>query len=473
MSSRMPVPQRVLWITTDHMRYDCIAAHGNAHIHTPNLDALVGGGVDFADCYVQNPVCMPSRASFMTGLYPQQTGVPENGFCLREDFEPIASRCFKAAGYQTSQIGKLHLQPHEDFDLDAHRTHTYGFDFFRLSEERGAYRDAWQAWLDEYHPEHAAKFRTLRTTDPRRTEKRGVVLDAPWQTAQCAWIVQAACTHLKSPYVSRLGSHQFMHLGFHHPHPPLNPTRTAFEPYDGAPIPPPRFAEGEADDKPPALAHLLRSRRSWSAADFIEYRRYFYAMVTELDMAVGMLLDFLRSHDALDDTLIVFTSDHGDMCGDHSMTHKGPHFYDEVMHVPLILHWPAGLGRSARRIEGLVELVDLLPTMLELAGGTAPAEMAGRSLAGPLLEDGPIPARADVYAYNGPGMAMVRTDRAKYIHYAPGNHEVLYDLGADPGEVVNRAADPAARDLLDEMRCRMIDRTLRACRSPQQRLRPF
>jgi arylsulfatase len=470
---KRPVPGRVLWITADHMRFDCIAAHGNPRIHTPNLDALAAGGVDFTQCHAQNPVCMPSRASFMTGLYPQQTGVTENGFCLRPDFEPIASRCFKAAGYQTSQIGKLHLQPHEDFDLDAHPTHTYGFDFFRLSEERGAYHDAWRTWLEEVHPEHAAKFRTARTTDPARTEKRGVVLEAPWQATQCAWIVQAACTHLKSPYVNRLGRRQFMHLGFHHPHPPLNPTAAAFAPYDGAEIAPPRLARNEADDKPPPLASLLNSRRDWTQQDFIEYRRYFYAMVTELDLAVGMLLDFLRRHNALEDTLLVFTSDHGDMCGDHSLTHKAPHFYEEVMHVPLILHWPAGLGRAGRRVDELVELVDLLPTTLELAGGTPPVTLAGRSHAGPLWDGQPVAGRDDVYAYNGPGMAMVRTAVAKYIHYAPGNHEVLYDLRTDPHEQINRAADPAAARLLDQMRCRMIERTLLASQSPHERLRPF
>ncbi len=473
MPQKPPVPARVLWITTDHMRYDCIAAHGSANIHTPNLDTLIAGGVDFTGCYAQNPVCMPSRASFMTGLYPQQTGVTENGFCLRPDFQPIASRCFKAAGYQTSQIGKLHLQPHEDFDLDAHPSHTYGFDFFRLSEERGAYQDAWRAWLRERYPEHAADFRTFRTTDPRRAEKRGGPLDAPLQASHCAWVVQAACTHLKSPYISRLGSGQFMHLGFHHPHPPLNPTAESFAYYEGAEIPPSRLADGEGDDKPPPLANMLKSRRSWSRQDFIEYRRYFYAMVTELDLAVGMLLDFLRENDALDDTLIVFTSDHGDMCGDHSLTHKAPHFYDEVMHVPLIMHWPEGLGTAGRRVDGLVELVDLLPTTLEMSGSRPPSNMAGRSLAEPLLSGGPVEVREDVYAYNGPGMAMVRTDYAKYIHYAPGNHEVLYDLRSDPHEKVNRAADGDSASLLAEMRCRMIDRTLRGCRSPQERLRPF
>ncbi len=467
----LPRPQRVLWITTDHMRFDCIRAHGNPRIHTPNLDALVAGGVDVTRCFVQNPVCMPSRASFMTGLYPQQTGVPDNGYCLRPDFEPLASTSFKAAGFQAGQFGKLHLQPHQDRDLDAHPTHTYGFDFFQLSEERGAYPDAWQTFLRERYPEHVEAFRTRRTTDPRRQEKDGTVLDVPWQASHCAWVAQAACTHLKSPYVNRLGSRQFLHLGFHHPHPPLNPTAEAFAPYDGAEIPAPRTGREEWADKPEPLVGMLRSRRNWTDQDFLEYRRHFYAMVTELDLAVGLVLDFLRAEQALDDTLLVFTSDHGDMCGDHSLTHKGPHFYDEVMHVPLILHWPAGL--RARAVEGMVELVDLLPTMLELAGGTPPENMAGRSFARPLLDGGEPEGRSDVYAYSGQAFGMVRTAAAKYIRFAPTGGEVLYDLAQDPGEQVNRADDPAAAALLGEMRGRLIDRTLEACRSPQIRFHPF
>lgn len=141
-----PRPTRVIWISSDHMRYDHIAAHGNPAMITPALDRLVEQGTGFDQCYVQNPICMPSRCSFMTGLYPQQTGITLNGQCLPADFHPTAAHAFKAGGYHTAQIGKLHLQPHDELDFDPRPRHAYGFDVLWLSEERGNYSDAY------YHP---------------------------------------------------------------------------------------------------------------------------------------------------------------------------------------------------------------------------------------------------------------------------------------------------------------------------------
>jgi arylsulfatase len=461
----------VLWITTDHMRYDCIGAYGNPTVHTPNLDRLAQGGVNLHQCYAQNPVCMPSRASFMTGLYPQQTGVTTNGQCLHPTFEPTAATAFKAAGYQTAQIGKLHLQPHDDHDLDPRPRNSYGFDTFLLSEARGCYQDAWLTWLAAKYPKYLDAFRVTRATDPQRREqeKQGVVLDAPWQASHSGFVAETACRYLRG----HNRPHQFLHLGFHNPHPPLNPTRDAFAPYENAQIPRPRFGIDEWADKPEPLSGMLRGREMWSEADFLSYRRYFYALVTEVDLAVGMLLAFLQDHDELDDTLIVFSSDHGDMCGDHSITHKGPHFYDEVMHVPQILFWPKGLGKDRRDEPALVEMVDVLPTLLELCGGHVPDVMIGRSFASALLTGEPVQGRRDVLAFSEPNWAMVRSADWKYIRYESTGAEVLYDLSEERHEVVNHAADPAYTDLLHQARLRALSRALQAGRSPLPRLHPW
>ncbi len=464
-------PQRVIWITSDHMRYDCIGAYGNACLHTPNLDRLAAGGVNFHGCYAQNPLCMPSRVSFMTGLYPQQTGVTENGHALRPDFEPTVATAFKAAGYQTAQIGKLHFEPHENHDLDPRARHAYGFDVLWLSEERGCYEDAYMTWLETNHPQHKHKWRVPRSTDPGRnfTEKQGVAVDAPWQTSQGGWIV-----HMADRYLGAHRGRQFVHLGFYNPHPPLNPAAEAFAFYADAEIPSPRRHENEWADKPQPLAGMLQARQDWTEADFLNYRRYFYALVTEMDLAIGQLLDDLQAQGMLDDTLIVFSSDHGDMCGDHGITHKQHSFYDEVMHLPLILHWPAGFGSARRDEPGLLEMVDLLPTLLELSGGHVPDVMAGRSAAEALLANRPVEGRPDVLAYHGGGAsAMLRSERWKYIRYGLTGGEVLYDLAEQPAELTNRAADPACREALIEMRDRLLTRALAAGRSAQPRTRLY
>ncbi|MHC4502791.1 MAG: sulfatase-like hydrolase/transferase, partial [Planctomycetota bacterium] len=176
-----PAPKNVIWITTDHMRYDCIGAHGNAAMHTPNLDFLVEHGVSFHSCFAQNPVSMPSRASFMTGLYPQQTGVTTNGHVLPADFPLVPARLFARGDYQAAQIGKLHFQEHEDSDLDPRARHDYGFDVFWIAEEAGCYEDAYMTWLRTEYPELVETFRVPRSTSPERIgEREGRVLDAPW-----------------------------------------------------------------------------------------------------------------------------------------------------------------------------------------------------------------------------------------------------------------------------------------------------
>jgi arylsulfatase A-like enzyme len=472
MAERPTMPQRVVWITTDHMRFDCVGAYGNGAIHTPNLDALAAGGVNFLNCFGQNPVCMPSRASFMTGLYPQQTGVTRNGHCLPPDFRPTVASVFGAAGYETAQIGKLHFQPHENHDLDPRPRHTYGFDVFSASEEKGCYEDAYMAWLRGRYPQHVEAFRIPRPTSPERMaweKPGGRVVEAPWQASQAGWVVHTAERY----FAARPGGRRFVHLGFYNPHPPLNPTREAFAPYEGAEIPRPRFGEQEWADKPEPLASMLHQRDGWSDADLVEYRRYFHAMVTEVDLAVGRLIDSLRADGTLDDTLIVFSSDHGDLCGDHRMTHKGPSFFDELMHLPLILHWPAALGRERRDVPGLVEMVDLLPTLLGLCGAPVPDVMIGRSYAADLLAGRTPDGRDDVFAYHDAGQAMLRTDRWKYLRYEPHGTEVLYDLSEQPLETTNRAADPACAEVLAEMRQRMLARSLVASRSPLPRLHPF
>ena len=161
-------PRHVLWITTDHLRYDCLGANGNPAIHTPNLDRLAAGGVVLDRCYAQNPLCMPSRVSFMTGQYPCRTGVTCNGPALPEDRGPTCAQVFAAAGYETAQIGKLHLEPHDEMDLDPAGRLRYGFDFMALSEEPGCYEDAYVRWLRSEHPEHE---RTMRMPRPRERMK--------------------------------------------------------------------------------------------------------------------------------------------------------------------------------------------------------------------------------------------------------------------------------------------------------------
>lgn len=451
-------PRNVIWLTTDHMRYDCIGAHGNPALHTPNLDRLVNEGISFARCYGNNPVCMPSRCSFMTGCYPQQTGVLNNGQELPADFTPTVGHTFASAGYRTVQIGKLHFQNHEDHDLDPRPRNTYGFDVFQLSEEPGCYEDAYRTWLRGERPDLVDTFTVDRPMSPGRKDAQTRVLDAPWQYSHSGWVSTQACRYLNA--WGPRAEPQFMHLGCYAPHPPLNPTREMFEPYRQAEIPPPLYSEDDWADP-------FQGDRT----PLLEYRRHFYAMVTGVDLALGQLMAELESMGQLDDTLIVFGSDHGDFCGDHGLCAKGPKYYESVIRLPWVLWWPNGFGTEARRVDELVEMVDVLPTLLELVGQRPHPAMQGRSYADALRNGTPVNGRDDVYAVHGTGRLMLRTHTHKYQRYpkANGKEEVLYDLVADPDEFHNVAADPDYTDILNDLRDRAFTRTLEASRSVRPR----
>jgi arylsulfatase A-like enzyme len=198
-------------------------------------------------------------------------------------------------------------------------------------------------------------------------------------------------------------------------------------------------------------------------------------MVTMLDSQVGRIMDHLEERGELQDTLILFMSDHGDMDGDHWLFSKQPSFYDQVMRLPAVFHWPAGLP-AGRRVPDLVENVDLLPTLCDLAGLPVDRRFQGRSAATWLRGKGEGAFRQDALAMHaGPGgdiFAMLRTQDTKYIRYWQGA-EVLYDLTEDPNELVNVAKEASRQDRLQHLRERLLQRMLGAATSMQPRHRPF
>ncbi|MDA3799071.1 MAG: sulfatase-like hydrolase/transferase [Kiritimatiellae bacterium] len=465
----MKKPKNVIWITTDHMRYDCIGANGNSVIHTPNLDRLTNEGVSFSDCYGQNPLCMPSRCSFMTGCYPQQTGVMCNRHELADDFLSTPGRVFGVGGYRTTQIGKLHFQHHEDHDLGASPTRMYGFERFYRSEEPCCYEDAYRTWLRGEYPEYVKTFTLPRPMSLERHDEAVTytVLDAPWQCSHSGW-VSLQFERTLAAWGLR-GGKQFFHLGLYAPHPPLNPTKEMMDPYSE--IPDEAFDDfiwAGADED-------FRHSDKMTKEKLMDRQRHFYAMVTGVDMAVGRVLDVLEQNGELDDTLIIFGSDHGDACGDHGAISKDSRFFEGVMHVPLVMHWSNGFGTEGRRLNGLVEMTDIMPTLSELCGIPGHEYFQGRSYAKVLLGEEEFVPRDDVYAIHGASDVMLRSDKYKYILYwcSGKREEILFDLEKDPDETKNVASCPEYSDSLRAMRDRMLERTLDASKSIQPDIHKF
>ena len=427
----------VILISTDHMRYDNIAAHDNPAMHTPNLDRLLAEGVGFDNCFVQSPTCMPSRASIWTGRYPQNHRVTCNGVALRKS-ETTLAHAFQHARFHTANVGKLHFQPHSGFDIDHAANHDryagYGYDANLLSDEPGCYPDAYIQWVRWHAPEHLEQCKVPGPAGPRRHFDYAAH-PAPEPYTHPAWITDQSCQFL------RRWRHRdrpfFLSMGFYAPHPPLNPPQQYLDLYDPEAIPKPRV--GHLDPDKVAGGHTDEQWR--------QMKRHFYAMVSHVDDCVGRLLQCLQDTGLDRDTIVVFTSDHGDSLGDYGRCGKGPWNHDAVIRVPLVVRWPDGLP-AGRRVPALVESIDLFPTLCALADAPIPQGVKGLDQSD-LLRGRTDVGRDDILVEHkqvdrGRSVKTLRTETHKYLLHSDGR-ETLYDLSDPDGESRDLLADESSR----------------------------
>ena len=431
-ASDSPKPPNVLWICTDQQRWDTIAALGNRHINTPNIDRLVAEGTACTNAYCQSPICTPSRASFLTGCYPSTVHGCSNGNEHWAEAAPLVTKLLADAGYCCGLAGKLHLagaagriepRPRDDGYTAFHWSH----DPRDKWPEGHAYRD-WVAARGKhlgrtyaelgYHPAETASDHLLRRPGDR---VHGVRL-AP--------AVAYERQHLRPtrPVRSASGLPGAVRSCL------AAASRLPSQRPDGA---------GETDrrglpDRRPKIPAAFDAQHKIAA---------YYAMIELIDDNVGRMLAALERTGQADNTLVIFTSDHGEMLGDHGLLLKGCRFYEGLVHVPLILRWPGQIPAGATT-DALVELTDLAPTLLDAAGGDVPRHMAGRSLL-PLLRGTTTEHRDAVRCeyYEALSMApgdragwsnsratMIRDRRYKLAVYHGHPIGELFDLEHDPHE---------------------------------------
>ncbi len=448
----------IVLITGDHLRRDHVAANGNPAIITPHMDRLARGGVSFRLCTTVGVACAPNRSSLFTGRYPHAHGVISNGIKLPET-EVTLTHVLRQAGYYTGQMGKLHFWPHSGRN---HREYhpPYGFHQMRLSDEPGCYDDAYGLWLDAQGPE------VRRKANVKMPGQRGpfeyYTFEGDEKTTHAHWVGNETVRFIEEnkdrPF--------FVHAGFYAPHPPLNPPASMLALYDNVRLPPRMFRDDEADFLPPSMRKAVLALAKTPEDTWDAYRRHFYAMVSNLDRNVGRILEAVERAGIAERTIIVVTSDHGDYLGDHNLNGKSALPYDGAMRIPLIFRGP-GVPRGAGSDE-LVEIIDVMPTLLELVGLSSPKGNQGISLV-PAMQSG---KGRDLVYMQGVNNRIIRTRRAKYCHWLNGD-EVLFDLEKDPREFRNIAQDAAAKALLDEMRMRMLKKTLEAADPLPERIAPY
>jgi arylsulfatase A-like enzyme len=456
-SDRSALPN-ILWVCSDQQRFDTIEGLNNSHVHTPSLRKFMAEATTFTHAMVQNPVCSPSRASFLTGRYPHVTGLRANGQRIRAD-ERLVTRILADNGYECGLVGKLHLSPcaggrlEDRIDDGYHR-----FEWSHDWSDGWPGHNMWRVYLER---------NSIRFPKPAG-DPWGVPIEPKYtQTAWCSLVAQNFMREQRNfaPWL--------MSVNIFQPHHPFWPAKDFLDRFDPAQMPKPAYQAGELDSKPVyqrvdhqgAYAGSGISFARMGDGEHLKVRAAYYAMIEQVDDEFGKMMKVLENTGQADNTIVIFMSDHGEMLGDHGFYLKGPHFYDCAMRVPLMIRWP-GKFKAGLRSDALVEMVDLAPTLLEAAGIPVPPGMQGQSLM-PLLTGRTTEHRDSQYAehydssflYDPPPMATcVRTGRSKMTMYHTLKSGELYDLEKDPQEFRNLWNDPNARDLKEQMSALMIER---------------
>ncbi len=424
----MAVQPNILFITTDHLRYDKLSFTGDPVMQTPAIDELASRSVSFSQHFAQNPVCHPSRASMMTGRYPCNHGVRWNFNDLSEN-EVTLLEHFKEHDYTTACIGKYHLDQRRFHEAIDHR---------EASSIRNM--DADNPFI-EYVRSRGFEYRTGFAL-PRFRERLGAV-PQPDQPEDCH--LDAYVGMKTREYLGRVDADKpfFLWLGFYGPHHPYVPSGRFATMYGPDDVPPFERAEDDLDKKPveyrlyfQAENHKFYPFADASEQTFRQMKAAYYGMVSQIDWQVGLVLETLRQQGLADDTIIVFTSDHGEFVGDHGIPCKAPFLLDCMLQVPFLIHVP-GEGQRGVCSAELTESVDLFPTICRLAGLEVPEWVQGRNLSQLATGDADqFEPREAVYA-EAVDKRCLRTREWKLIHYAGKPYGELYHLAEDPHELNN------------------------------------
>ncbi|MBA3378724.1 MAG: sulfatase-like hydrolase/transferase [Chloroflexia bacterium] len=464
----------ILFICTDQQRYDALGCYGNTHIQTPVIDALAGEGVLFEQCYVQSPVCAPSRASLVTGQYPSVHGLWGNGVALPHH-AAIFSRALADGGYDCGTIGKMHLAACFNGRTEP-RPADDGFGFYRWAHDpsHSSPENAYHRWLGEHHP---TLLDEARAGGPRVRHAAAGFDTMPTEAHYSRWAADTAIEFLAGERED--DAPFFLWVNFYDPHHPFVAPQEYLDRFDPDDLPDPIGFPGELDTKPEiqrqaSAESYAGHARGFSTHDASEIKGIiaaYYAMVSLVDDEVGRILACLDAQGLAEDTLVIFTSDHGEMLGDHQLLLKGPMLYEPAVRVPLIMRWPGRLPEGERRV-GLVQWLDLNPTFLDAAGLDPLPGSQGQSLLPLARGDTDAEGRGwaiceylnSGHPYDPPVfLTMLRHDRYKLIveHGPPATTRPrtgeLYNLETDPTELCNLWDDPASVGIRIDLERMLLD----------------
>ena len=434
----------VLLIVSDQHRLDCVGASDDYPVSTPHLDGLARDGAWFSSAYTPIPLCTPARQALLTGVRAETTGGLWN-YDLGSRISPLDPaeyawpRELQRAGYTSRYIGKWHVNP--DHDPTA-----FGYDSWVPLE-------AYDEWRQAHHP-----------GNPLPSDWFGAVDTVPTADSRTHWMADRAAEFITEAAAGDAPWH--LRLDYLEPHLPCQPTAEYAERYPTSSIPQWRDFVDDLAGKPYIQHQQLLNWdvEGWSWDDWAPIVARYYAIIAQLDDAIGRVLRALDETGQARDTLVVYTTDHGDMCGSHGMMDKHYVMYDDVVRVPLILRWPDKIPAGTASDAFAYNMLDLPPTIAAAAGVAGPPLPHGAPLFDPsgdeLVPSAATHAREHVVStYNGQQFGlftqrMLRTRAWKYV-WNPTDVDELYDLVRDPEELHNAVSDPAAAEVLHELRTRL------------------
>jgi len=426
----------VLMIAVDHWPARLLGVAGHPVIKTPTLNTLASNGIRFTNCYSDCPICIPARRTLMTGTTPRTHGDRVYSDRMPMPDVPTLAQSFRDAGYQAYAVGKLHVYPQRN---------RIGFDDVILAEE-ARYQfgivDDYQTWLGE---------NGYLGKEYLHGMGNNVYYTRPWHLPEEAhstnWTTREMIRMIKRKDPTKPA---FFYTSYVHPHPPLVPLQCYLDMYNPANIDEPFSGEWTEDDIFPVKA-MKHTKGTYTKDETMAARRAFYALCTHIDHQLRLLIGTLREEKLLDDTIILFTCDHGDMLGNHGMYGKQV-FYEDSCNVPLIIS-----GKMLEKYQGTIDdrlacLEDIMPTLLNLCGIQIPETVEGRSLFSETKRDSLFCEISE----GDMATRMVRNDRYKLIYYPVGNYIQLFDLESDPLEEKNLAEVPQYAEIQEKLTAFLI-----------------
>ena len=425
-----------LVIQADQMAASALSAYGNPFTRTPHIDALGAAGTVFRNSYCAFPLCGPSRASMMTGQLPSRIRAYDNAAELSSEI-PTFAHYLRARGYQTSLSGKMHF-------VGADQLH--GFER-RLTSD---------IYPGDFYWTETLTTRTAKTRSDGRAVTQSGLCKRTVQLDYDELAMANAEQHLYDMARSSDDRPFMSVVSLTHPHDPYYCTQHYWDLYEGVDIPPPAVPALRIDQQDPLTRYIMTRHELDDGFDektVTRARRAYYGAVSYIDHQVGRLVSLLEDLSLRDNTMIIFTSDHGEFLGERGLWFKR-HFYEPAAAVPLIIAAPGGM--KGQTVTQNVSLMDLLPTFLDMAGDHELADLRepidGKSLV-PLMggDSRESVVYSEIMSDGLPApIFMVRRDKWKLIH-GPAYPAELYDLDADPHEETNLATAPHAQEVLNRL----------------------